>query len=52
MSAGGACVFVHGQDDIPNYLTLLHAGIKKTCRVVWRRGRRIGLQYLNQRSVY
>jgi hypothetical protein len=52
MSAGGACVFVHGQDEVPNNLTLLHAGTKKVCRVIWRRGRRIGLQYITRRSVY
>ena len=52
LSAGGACVFVHGQGDIPNSFTLLHAGVKKACRVMWRRGRRIGLQYVSRRSVY
>lgn len=52
MSAGGACVFVQGQGDIPDRLTLLHAGVKKACRVVWKRGRRVGLQFCTRRSVY
>jgi hypothetical protein len=51
MSAGGACVFAHGQDDIPNSLILLHAGVKKSCRVIWKRGRRIGLQFLGRRGI-
>jgi hypothetical protein len=51
LSAGGACVFVHGQADVPDSLTLLHAGVKKSCRVMWRRGRRIGLEYIGRRGV-
>lgn len=48
LSAGGACVFVLGGADIPDRLTLLHAGVKKSCRVIWRKGRRIGLQFHNR----
>ena len=48
LSAGGGCVFVRGEADIPERLTFLHAGVKKSCRVVWRKGRRIGLQFYNK----
>jgi len=45
LSAGGACVDVSGQTAIPERVTFIHSGTKKPCRVVWRRGRRLGLQY-------
>lgn len=45
ISAGGACVHVDGQAAIPDRVTFIHSGTKKACRVVWRRGRRVGLQY-------
>ena len=45
LSAGGASVFVHGQRDVPDHVTLLHGGTKKPCCVVWRKGRRAGLQF-------
>lgn len=50
ISAGGACVFVNGQSDIPDRVTFLHGGAKKSCRVVWRRGRRIGLEFRTGRT--
>ncbi len=45
LSAGGACVHVSGQAAIPDRITFIHSGTKKACRVVWRKGRRVGLQY-------
>jgi hypothetical protein len=45
LSAGGACVFVRGDSEIPYRVTFIHSGTKKECRVVWRKGRRIGLRY-------
>jgi hypothetical protein len=45
LSAGGACIDVTGQTPIPERVTFVHSGNKKQCRVVWRRGRRLGLQY-------
>jgi len=44
-SAGGACLEVYGQAVIPKKFTLLHAGTKKTCKVVWQVGRRLGVSY-------
>ncbi len=45
ISAGGACIDVPGQTPIPARAILIHSGTRKSCRVVWRRGRRLGLQY-------
>ena len=45
ISAGGACVHAEGHAPIPDRVTFVHSGTKKACRVVWRRGRRLGLQY-------
>ncbi len=43
LSAGGACIDVPGSDAIPQRFILNHGGVKKTCRVVWQKGRRIGV---------
>jgi hypothetical protein len=43
LSAGGACIDVHGGDAIPKRFTLNHAGVKKACLVVWQKGRRVGV---------
>jgi hypothetical protein len=45
VSAGGACIEVHGGDAIPKTFILNHGGVKKTCRVVWQKGRRVGVSF-------
>jgi hypothetical protein len=45
VSAGGACLDVHGSDAIPKRFILHHGGVKKTCRIVWQKGRRIGVNF-------
>ena len=45
LSAGGACIDVPGSDAIPQRFILNHGGVKKTCRVVWQKGRRIGVTF-------
>jgi hypothetical protein len=45
VSAGGACIEVHGADAIPKRFTLNFGGVKKSCRVVWQKGRRIGVTF-------
>ncbi len=45
LSAGGACLEVHGSEAIPQRFTLNHGGVKKTCHVVWQKGRRIGVSF-------
>jgi PilZ domain len=45
ISAGGACIEVHGSDAIPARFILNHGGVKKSCRIVWQKGRRIGVSF-------
>jgi hypothetical protein len=45
ISAGGGCIEVHGTEAIPARFILHHGGVKKSCRVVWRKGRRIGVSF-------
>lgn len=45
ISAGGACIEVPGAGTIPRRFTLNHGGTKKTCSLVWQRGRRIGVSF-------
>lgn len=45
VSAGGACLEVHGGDAIPKKFILHHGAVRKTCRVVWQKGRRIGVTF-------
>ena len=45
ISAGGACIDVHGTEAIPQKFTLNHGGVKKSCRIVWQKGRRIGVAF-------
>jgi hypothetical protein len=44
-SAGGACLDFGGQVSIPQRFELLHSGSHKRCRVVWKRGTRIGVAF-------
>ncbi|HEY5065280.1 MAG TPA: PilZ domain-containing protein [Xanthobacteraceae bacterium] len=45
ISAGGACIEVHGAGAIPRRFTLNHGGTKKSCSLVWQNGRRIGVSF-------
>jgi hypothetical protein len=45
ISAGGACLEVHGSGEIPNRFILSHGGVKKACRVVWQKSRRVGVSF-------
>jgi len=45
LSAGGACLEVHGSDDIPKKFILNHGGVQKSCRMVWQQGRRVGVAF-------
>jgi PilZ domain len=45
VSAGGACIEVHGNDGIPKKFILNHGGVKKACRLVWQKGRRVGVSF-------
>ncbi len=45
VSAGGACLEVHGSDAIPPRFMLNHSGVKKACHIVWQKGRRVGVAF-------
>jgi len=45
ISAGGACIEVHGSDAIPRKFILNYGGVKKSCQLVWQKGRRIGVAF-------
>jgi hypothetical protein len=45
ISAGGACLDVPGSAPIPRRFTLNHGGTKKSCYLVWQKGRRIGVSF-------
>lgn len=45
ISAGGACLDVYGSAPIPRRFTLNHGGTKKSCFLVWQKGRRIGVAF-------
>jgi len=45
ISAGGACIDVHGGEAIPRRFTLNHGGVQKSCYLVWQKGRRIGVSF-------
>ena len=44
-SAGGACLEIWGQTQLPNRFELLFGGTRKRCRVVWSAGRRLGVVF-------
>jgi hypothetical protein len=44
-SAGGACLEIFPMVPVPERFELLHGGVKKRSRVVWRRGVRIGVVF-------
>lgn len=44
-SPGGACLEIFPMVLLPPRFELLHGGVKKKCRVCWRRGIRIGVAF-------
>jgi hypothetical protein len=44
-SPGGACLEIFPMVAVPERFELLHGGVKKRCRVCWRRGVRIGVAF-------
>ena len=52
VSASGAKVLVETADDIPDHFLLLLAkknGALRDCRVVWRQGKQLGVEFLKPR---
>jgi PilZ domain-containing protein len=45
ISAGGACIEADNAGAIPKRFVLFHGGTKKSCVVIWRTGRRLGVAF-------
>lgn len=44
-SAGGACIEICGETKLPNRFELVFGRTRKHCRIVWSKGRRMGLVF-------
>jgi len=44
-SAGGACLQLFPMVALPDRFELLYGTVRKRCRIVWRRGIRIGVAF-------
>jgi hypothetical protein len=44
-SRGGACLEIFPMVPLPDRFELLHGGVKKKSRLVWRRGIRVGVAF-------
>jgi hypothetical protein len=45
ISASGACLEVSTPSAVPQRFDLHHAGSRKKCNVVWKRGYRLGVSF-------
>ena len=45
ISAGGACLDLSDPDRLPRRFVLVHGATKKNCLVMWKKFRRIGVQF-------
>jgi hypothetical protein len=45
LSSGGACLEVANPAAVPKRFVLLHGNTKKSCLVVWKTARRLGVQF-------
>jgi len=45
ISAGGACLEMADPASLPKRFVLFHGGIKKSCLMVWKSGRRFGVSF-------
>lgn len=44
-SPGGACLEIFPMVPLPERFELLHGSVRKKCRIVWKRGIRIGVVF-------
>lgn len=44
-SAGGACLHLEKSITLPERFEVLYGTTKKRCRVVWKRGMRVGVSF-------
>ena len=45
LSAGGACLDLPDPGQLPSRFVLLHGATRKNCLVMWKKFRRIGVQF-------
>ena len=45
ISASGACLEVSTPSAVPQRFELHHAGSRKKCNVIWKRGYRVGVSF-------
>ena len=45
ISAGGACLDLPDPDRLPRRFVLVHGATKKNCLIMWKKFRRIGVQF-------
>jgi hypothetical protein len=45
MSAGGACLDLPDPDRLPRRFVLVHGATRKNCLLMWKKFRRIGVQF-------
>jgi hypothetical protein len=45
LSAGGACLQLRNDAQLPRRFEFLHGGMRKKCQMVWKSGRRLGISY-------
>lgn len=46
LSVGGACLELSHPYDVPKKFEFLHGGVRKTCNLAWRRGFRVGVNFV------
>ena len=44
-SAGGACLQLQKSTDLPQRFEVLYGTTRKRCRIVWKRGLRLGVAF-------
>jgi hypothetical protein len=44
-SVGGACLEIFPMVPLPDRFELLYGTVRKKCRIVWRRGVRVGVAF-------
>lgn len=45
LSAGGACLELHGTVELPKRFEFVHGGTRKKCVLVWTKGFRLGVAF-------
>ncbi len=51
LSAGGACLEMSTQLELPGRFEFRHGGLRRYCRLTWRRGFRFGIKFDGSRHM-